>query len=205
MDIEEPAVKYQLQMWPADYLDQERNADTKHEYADGKIIAMAWASPAHNKILANLIGHTYPRLSGKPCKIYPSDLRIYVKSKESYFYPDASIVCGDLEFSDDKQDTVKNPSVIFEILSPSTQDYDIGRKFFFYMQIPTLGQYITIDSASLHVRSGIRQPDNTWKFIELEKITDTVPIEPVGFELALKDIYEDIALPDITENEAKNL
>lgn len=194
MDIEEPALKYQLHLSPSDYLEQERKSEGKHEYAGGKVISMAGASPNHNLILSNIIGHIYPLLKGKPCNIYPSDLRIYVKSKESYFYPDATIVCGELEFSDEKKDTVKNPAVIFEILSPTTEEYDVGRKFFFYMQIKSLQQYITINSTSFHIRSGKRQPDDAWKFQELEGLDESLLIAPFELELALKDIYEGLSL-----------
>ncbi|MGH2643947.1 MAG: Uma2 family endonuclease, partial [Chitinophagaceae bacterium] len=121
-----------------------------------------------------------------------SDLRVYVKSRESYFYPDATIICGDIEYSDEEKDTVKNPSVIFEILSPSTKDYDKGTKLFYYMQISSLRQYIIIDSTSLVVRSGIKQADGAWRFQELDHFTDQLLIEPVSSYLHLKDVYEGI-------------
>ncbi|MGH2644459.1 MAG: Uma2 family endonuclease, partial [Chitinophagaceae bacterium] len=142
METHEPALKYGNSLWPAEFLNWERNSDTKHEYVGGRIIDMAGTSVAHNRILSNIIVEVGSRLKDKPCKIYPSDLRVYVKEKESYFYPDATIICGDIEYSDAEKDTVKNPSVIFEILSPSTKDYDKGTKLFYYMQISSLRQYI---------------------------------------------------------------
>lgn len=192
MDIKEPAVKYKMEMWPAEYIAWERGESNKHEYAEGKIIAMAGASPAHNKILTNLIVSVGSFLRGKPCDIYPGDLRIFVKSKVSYFYPDATIICGDLEFSDDKKDTVKNPAVIFEILSPATEEYDIGRKSFYYMQIESLQQYITVSSTDRHIQSGIRQPDGAWKFQEITHLTESLHINPILFNLQMKDIYDGV-------------
>lgn len=195
MEIHEPALKYETSLWPSEFINWERKSETKHEYAGGRIIDMAGASVAHNLIVSNIIGHIYPALSGKSCNIYPSDLRVYVKSRESYFYPDATIICGDIEYSDGEKDTVKNPSVIFEILSPSTEEYDTGKKLYYYMQIESLQQYVTIDSTSLIVRSAQRQSDGAWRFQELNKLTNQLLILPVSFHLRLKDIYEGIRFP----------
>ena len=181
-------------MSPSAFLDWERKSEDKHEYASGVIVSMAGASPEHNLILSNIIALTGTFLKGKSCNIYPSDLRIYVPSRESYFYPDASIICGALDLSDDIKDTVKNPSVIFEILSPSTEDYDLGRKFFFYMQIGTLKEYVTIDSARRHVRIGRKQADGAWKFEEYFNPADQLLIGPVGLLLSVGDIYEGVAV-----------
>jgi Uma2 family endonuclease len=192
MEVKEPAAKYYPKMTAEQYLEWERKQEYKHEYAGGQIIDMAGASPRHNKILSNLITYVGTHLKGKDCDIYPSDLRIYVKNAESYFYPDASIVCGDLELSDDKKDSVKNPSVIFEILSPSTADYDLGRKLFFYMQIETLREYYAIDSSSKHIRIGRRRENNTWQFEEISIEGAFFSIETIDLKLAFGDIYEKV-------------
>lgn len=192
MEVNEPAAKYHPKMTADEYLEWERKQEYKHEYAGGEIIDMGGASPGHNKILSNLITSVGIHLKGKDCDIYPSDLRIYVKNAESYFYPDASIICGDLELSDDKKDSVKNPSVIFEILSPSTADYDLGRKLFFYMQIETLREYYAIDSSYKHIRIGRRRENNTWQFEEISIEGTFFSIETIDLKLALEDIYEKI-------------
>ena len=187
--VEEPAVKYQTLMGPAEYLSWERAAATKHEYAEGLIVSMAGASSNHNLILSNIIGNCHAALKNKPCNIYPSDLRVYVKARESYFYPDATIVCGEPELSDEVKDTIKNPAVIFEILSPSTEEYDLGKKFFFYMQIESLKEYITIDSSTCHVRTGRRQPDNSWKFEEYTDHAEALLISAIQLQLPLAEMY----------------
>ena len=194
MEIKEPAVKYYGKMTADEYLEWERKQEYKHEFAAGEIIDMEGASVKHNLILSNIIVSVGSNLKGKDCNIYPSDLRVFVKAKESYFYPDATIVCGDLDLSDDKKDTVKNPSVIFEILSPSTEDYDIGRKFFFYMQIESLKEYILIDSLTSHIRVGRRQADNAWKFEEIFALEAMLHINSIGFSVELKEIYEGIKM-----------
>lgn len=116
---------------PEEYLKMERAAEYKHEYFNGEIIAMAGASLIHNRTVANVIGFTYPLLKNKSCEIFPSDLRVSVPSQQSFTYPDATIVCNEPEMLDEKFDTLKNPCVIFEIVSPSTEDYDRGGSFSF--------------------------------------------------------------------------
>ena len=193
MEINEPAAQYYPKMNTSTYLKWERRQDYKHEYVDGDVFAMAGASARHNSILANLIGNIQPFLKGKTCRVYPSDLRVFVKSKESFFYPDASIICGEPELADEFdsiKDTVKNPAVIFEILSPSTENYDLGKKFFFYMQITSLKEYITIDSAKMHIRVGRRQHDNSWTFEELTNKDDSLSIQTIQQQILLSDIYE---------------
>ena len=193
MEFNEAAPKYYPQMSPKDFLDWERKQEYKHEYAGGQIFAMAGASINHNLILKNLIVTAGSFLKNKPCDIFPSDLRVAVKSKDSFFYPDATIICGDPEFDDSQmKDTIKNPSVIFEILSPSTEDYDIGKKFFFYMQMESLKQYITVDSRNTHLRIANKMEDGTWKFSELMEKNDLLFIDSIGLSIPLMDIYSGI-------------
>lgn len=194
MEIKEPAIQYSVMPNAEEYLTWERLQPYKSEYVGGKVIAMAGASPKHNKILSNIVGTIQPYLKGKPCDIYPSDLRVLVKSKDAYFYPDATIVCGELDLSDDFKDTIKNPTIIFEVLSPSTTDYDLGRKFFYYMQIDTLKEYITIDTATLHVRIGNKQENGAWLFKEYNDANDSFTIESIALSISLQDVYSDINL-----------
>ena len=193
MEINEAAPKYYPRMSPSDFLEWERNQEYKHEYIGGEIFAMAGASINHNRILTNIIVSAGSYLKDQYCNIYPSDLRIAVKSKNSFFYPDATIICGELQFDDEGlKDTVKNPVVIFEILSPSTEDYDIGKKLFFYMQIDSLHQYIIIDSRSIHVRITTKMENGTWKFTELTEKNNAFFINSIQLELSLSEIYDGV-------------
>ena len=109
-------------------------------------------------------------------------------------YPDATIVCGEPEMEDDQFDTLKNPSVIIEVLSPSTRGIDKSRKFFFYMQIPSFREYILIDSTTQLVFVSRKQPDNSWKFEQIADTNTSVFIETIDFSFPLKDIYENTVL-----------
>lgn len=197
MEFQEAAPKYYPRMSPTDFLEWERKQEYKHEYAGGKIFAMAVASFNHNRILTNIIVAAGSFLKNKDCNIYPSDLRVAVKSKNSFFYPDATIICGEPEFDDDHiKDTVKNPSVMFEILSPATEDYDIGKKLFFYVQIESLKQYIIVDSRNIHIRIATRMDNGTWKFAELTKEDESILINPIDLQLHLQELYEGVNFMD---------
>ncbi len=192
MEVKEPAAKYHPKMTSAEYLDWERKEEEKHEYLEGEILNMSGASLNHNKIHTNLIGELYLKLKGKACSVYPAELRLYVKAKESYFYPDATIICGDPEMADDKLDMITNPSVIFEILSPSTSDYDMGRKFFFYMQISSLKEYIMIDSQKQSIRVWRKSDDHNLQFQELSADTDFLEIASIEQSIRIEDLYSGV-------------
>jgi len=180
------ALKY---ISPKEYLEAEVLADEKHEYFDGNIVAMAGAREAHNRIVANLMRDIGVFLKGKGCDLFPSDLRIATPSANSYMYPDASIVCGDIEKKDGEFDVCTNPSVIIEVMSDSTRDKDRGFKFFYYQQIPSVKEYILIDSLSYYVQSIRRQQNDLWQFETIENMDVSLNIPSIGLSLPLVDIY----------------
>ena len=176
----------------AEYLEFERNATEKHEYFQGEIFAMSGASFTHNKIFANLFGALSSSLKGKPCQPFGSDLRTSISLNSLFAYPDISIICGEPEFTDDKFDTVKNPTVIIEILSKSTRNYDLGGKFLLYKQIDTLKEYILIDSEAIKLIKYFKNEDNSWLMTEVNSIESSFKLDSVKVEIQLKDIYENV-------------
>jgi len=177
---------------PTEYLVQERAAEYKHEFYKGRVTAMAGASLAHNEILANLIGEMGNILKGKPCRILPSDMRVTIPSGDAYMYPDALIVCGKPELMDDRFDTLMNPVVIFEILSPSTADHDRVKKFHFYRQIPSFKEYVLIDSTQVFVEVSHRQADGSWKFDASSDPDGHLPMQSIESLLSLEEIYRNV-------------
>ena len=175
-----------------EYLEFERNASEKHEYYQGEIFAMSGASFAHNKIFANFFREISSKLKGKPCQPFGSDLRTSVHVGNSFAYPDISVICGDPDFTDDKFDTVKNPTIIFEILSPSTRNYDLGGKFLLYKQIETLKEYVLIDSEAFKVIKYARNEDNSWLLTEMNSLNDDLKLNSVEVELKLETIYDNV-------------
>jgi len=177
---------------PEEYLASERVAESKHEYFKGSVVALAGASLAHNRITANIIREVGIMLKGTPCEIFGSDMRVSVSSEQSFTYPDATIVCGNPELLDDTFDTVKNPAVIFEVVSPSTESNDRGRKFFFYMQIPSFSEYFLVSSTSLYIQAGRKQEDGSWKFEELMDLNSDLYINSIRKSLPLHQVYANV-------------
>lgn len=172
-----------------EYLEFERNSSEKHEYYQGEIFDMSGASFVHNKIFANFFGELSSKLKGKTCQPFGSDLRTSVQVGNLFAYPDISVICGNPDFTDDKFDTVKNPTVIIEILSPSTRNYDLGGKFLLYKQIETLKEYILIDSEAIKVIKYSKNDDNSWLMIEMNSLNENLKLNSVKVELKLEDIY----------------
>jgi Uma2 family endonuclease len=179
---------------PHVYLEEERKSSTKHHYFDGEVVAMAGASIAHNTIVSNLIGETRSFLKGKDCNIFPSDLRVSIPSATTYTYPDATIICGEPEVTDKQKDTVKNPTVIFEVLSRTTRDYDTIRKFMYYQRIASLKEYIIIDSTKQSTAVYQRQENELWKISVAEGSTGTLVIESIACSLAFEELYANVNL-----------
>ena len=189
--VNEPALQYNY-LSQQEYLEAERNAEQKHELMNGKIITMSGASLKHNKIVANLIGTIHPFLNGKPCDVFPSDLRVGVISINSFTYPDVTIVCDKPELLDDNFDTLLNPAVIIEVLSPSTESYDRGNKFFTYQQILSLKEYILVSSTSFLIHTITKKDDGLWKFETIADLAASLTIQTIEQQILLSDIYDNV-------------
>lgn len=190
-EVKEPAPKYNY-VSPEQYLEMEGAAEIKHEYYKGEVFAMSGASVAHNDIAYNINRLVASFLHGKGCKLYGSDFRIHIPQNSLFTYPDFSIVRGKTDTADVYTDNLTNPAVIIEILSKSTKDYDRGTKFNLYRSIPTLKEYILIDSTSLSVEIFTRQHDNSWVLTEFKQLTESFVISTIGLTLHLHDIYDDV-------------
>jgi Uma2 family endonuclease len=184
-----PETKYITQ---EEYLIAERAALNKHEYYEGEIFAMSGASLPHNIIFSNTIGSLSSKLKGKSCRPFGSDLRVHILGNTLYTYPDITIICGKPKTTDHKMDTITNPSVIIEILSKSTRDYDKGQKFTLYRDIDTLQEYILIDSEAVRVETLTRNDDNSWTFREYKSMDDCFMIETVKENMLLAEIYFEV-------------
>jgi Uma2 family endonuclease len=175
-----------------EYLRLENDALEKSEYFQGQIIKMAGAAPNHNRVKDNVIGEIYPVLKkNKSCKSSSSDQRIHIPANSLYTYPDIIIVCGPNKFSKLDRITIVNPSVIIEILSPSTTDYDRGQKFKLYRDIETLLEYVTIDSRKADAQVFRRMPNNQWILADdAFSLTETITIHTIGATLQMADLYD---------------
>ena len=129
------------------------------------------------------------RLRGRDCEVYPGDMRVKVSPSGLYTYPDVAVVCGEPQFEDAELDTLLNPKVLIEVLSPSTADYDRGGKFAQYRRLPSLQEYVLISQDRPLVEHYVRQPPNQWMLTENESLQDTVDLPSIDCELPLAEIY----------------
>lgn len=179
-----------------EYLAFERAAEMKHEYLDGQIYAMAGASPQHNQICFNLAGELRPQLKGRPCRGFSSDQKTSTDPADLFSYPDLTIVCGEPKFHDEQQDVMLNPTVIIEVLSPTTEAYDRGEKFARYRQLKSLSDYILVAQDKACIEHYIRQPGKRpWLYIVETDLSAKIWIASIKCELKLADVYDLVEFP----------
>jgi Uma2 family endonuclease len=186
--VSEAAPKYNL-LSPKEYLEIDRASDEKHEYFDGQVIAMSGASLKHGKVAMNLASKLHSFLEDKECNVLAETMRVATESRDAYMYPDLVIYCGKEELEDDQFDTLLNPSVIIEILSPSTRGVDKGRKFLYYQEIKSLTEYFMIDTVKQRVYIAKKSANHQW-FFDTPVETGSIFIETINFSLPLYDIYK---------------
>ncbi|MHB0938752.1 MAG: Uma2 family endonuclease [Armatimonadota bacterium] len=179
-----------------DYFLLEETSEIKYEYYQGAAYAMTGASEAHNLIVANVISLLHPQLRGKSCRVYPSDFRLKVQSTGLYTYPDVMVICGPTRNAERRNDTATNPSVLIEVLSPSTEDYDRGKKFQHYRTVETLREYIVISQDSPRVEQYIRQDENRWLLQEFKQIDNIVTLTSIDCSLSLTAVYENVSFDE---------
>lgn len=192
-EVKEAAPKYNF-ISPDEYLEMERASDEKHEYYDGYVVAMSGASLVHNHIAMNLYGEISGFLKGKNCQILPSEMRVSTPNRDTYIYPDALIFCDKPELEDDKFDTLLNPTVVFEIWSPSTSKNDMGYKLLYYQNIQSIHEYIMIDSKKRYVQDVQKQPDGAWRIMNITDPSGELEIQSISFTISFDDIYRNTGL-----------
>jgi Uma2 family endonuclease len=176
----------------AEYFDLELPADTRHEYRHGAVIAMTGGTPAHNEIISNLLVLLKLALKKQPYGVFASDQRLWIPERQIYTYPDVMVIARPLELQAGRKDTVTNPVLIAEVLSPSTAAYDRGEKFAAYRTIPTLKEYLLIDQERPHLEQYVKQANHSWLFTEYDDPNAHVPLAAVQGELAFVDLYENL-------------
>ena len=185
-----------LRLTPAEYLEQERRTEFRSEYLNGEVFAMSGASREHGLICTNLIGELRAYLKGKPCELYPADMRVKVRASGLYTYPDVVIACGELEFEDAAVDTLLNPTLIVEVLSNSTEAYDRGNKFKHYRQIPSLKEYVLVSQAQPQVERFLRQGDGEeWLWSAATGLEAAAHFASIDCRVPLAEIYDRVTFP----------
>ncbi len=174
---------------PEDYLEIERQAEYKSEYYNGEMFGFAGAGFNHNIIAVNITTFLNNHLRNKSCIVFNSDMRLFVEAFNLYTYPDVMVVCGKVNFLDDKKDNVLNPLILIEILSKSTESYDRGKKFEFYRSIPSLKEYVLVSPDRPLVEIFAKNEKNLWVLSDEKNLENLVKISSIDLEVPLKEIY----------------
>lgn len=176
-----------------EYLDFERTSDVKHEYFDGEIFAMAGASPNHNIITSNTITQLTNQIGERNCIVFASDQMIRTPSG-LFAYPDISVVCGVPHYDETATDILLNPTLIVEVLSPSTENYDRGEKFKHFKTISTLREYVLIAQDTYRVERYASQSSSDWLFANAIGLTGVIELKSIGIMLELARLYRNVDL-----------
>lgn len=181
----------QFQLYTAEeYLEEEASREVRHEYLGGTIHAMAGASRRHNEVVASILAHIRPQLKGGPCKVYHEAVKLYIKTSlsEYFYYPDVMVGCDP---TDDHDYYLERPSILFEVLSPSTEQIDRREKLLAYQTIPTLRHYVVVAQEERRVE-WLRREDNAWSLTVLTGPEDRIDFPEQGVSLTLAEIYDGI-------------
>ena len=189
----------------ADYLAFERASDVRHEYVDGVVYDMSGGTAAHALLTARLTAELGLQLRGKPCRPYSADLRVHDAETGAYTYPDLTIVCGELQLLDEHRDTLLNPTVVVEVLSPSTEAYDRSRKFAHYRRIASLRDYILVSQDAPLMEVFSRREGDAWLYTPYEGLDASAEVTSIGCTVPLAEVYAGVSFepPAAPEEEAK--
>ncbi len=193
MEVNEAAVAYSKQKISIEeYLEMENASLEKHEYYKGEVFARSGAKIPHVRITDNFLFQLKLKLKEKKCQPYGGDLRIHIPSNTLFTYPDISIICGEVITLDNDEFNALNPTVIIEVLSKTTKNYDRGEKFKLYRDINTLKEYILVDSQSLHVEVFRLNENNHWELEEYNDANVYLEIKAIDESILIAEIYEGV-------------
>ncbi|MDB5193008.1 MAG: Uma2 family endonuclease [Segetibacter sp.] len=195
MEVREPLVAYGKKLFTVEeYLEMEEAAIEKSEYYKGEIFAMSGAKLHHNIIASNTFIALGVKLKGQSCQPFGSDMRVHIAKNTLFTYPDISVVCGEPKTLNNDDFNLLNPTIIIEILSPSTKNYDRGDKFKWYRDIETLQEYILIDSESISIEAFRINKRGFWELQEYTIINQELTFPTLQVSIPLKEIYDRVEL-----------
>jgi Uma2 family endonuclease len=174
-----------------EYLDLDENSENRYEYFDGYVIAMAQPSINHTRITRNLTTAIDLQLKGRDCEVYSSTLRVLIESTGARFYPDVAIVGGAADIIQERGDSILNPVILIEVLSPSNAYIDTGKKLIHYRKIPSLKEYLVVGQHEHFIGHHHMQSHNDlWDYGEYMSVEDVVHLHSVKISITVRDIYD---------------
>ncbi len=178
-----------------EYIEFDKNSMERYEYFDGEVFAMAGGSPEHARISGNTFARLFLKLLGGNCEVFNADMQLKVPAAPPYRYPDVSVVCGEAVFEETQGiKLLVNPLLLIEVLSPSTAEYDLGKKFTEYKSIASFQEYLAISQTHPHIIRYSRHPNGFWVRHDIEGLESEVLLESLNLSLPLSEIYERVKL-----------
>ena len=177
---------------PDEYLAAERLSESRSEYLDGVVCPMTGASANHVQIVGNLTVELGTQLRARNCRFYPIDMKVRLPDSRKFFYPDVTVVCGELQFHDKRRDIILNPVLIFEVLSKSTEAFDRGAKFQAYQTIDSLKEYVLVAQDKPFVEQFVRQADGKWTYTSVAGLEGSLSLPSVECTLNLNAVYDKV-------------
>ena len=193
------AVQHSPRVTVAEYVAMEEASAERLELDDGVVRAMAGASLNHERICINVGSGLLTRLAGKPCDVFNSGAKLAVRESDSFFYPDVMVVCGEIVRHDELKESVANPVVVIEVVSPSTERLDRGRKMHVYRSIPELKVYAIVAQDYAQIDVYRRMDDGGWRIDSVDGLDATLKLDPIGVEIAMAEIYARVEFPTLPE------
>ena len=187
-----------------EYLALERESEDRHYYLDGEIYEMAGETEQHGDICVNIIRELSNQLRGGPCRVWTKDVKIrsgpdpklYRRPKGLYSYPDVVVVCGERQYHDEHKDVLLNPTVVIEVLSPSTEAFDRGEKFLRYrMFVDSLTDYVVVSQTRALVEDYRSQPNGEWVLTSVSELEGELHLDSIDCTLRLAEVYERVSFP----------
>ena len=179
----------------AEYLEIERASEVKHQLVDGEIFAMTGGTFGHSRIAANLLVGLTNRLHGGSCTTVGPDARLWLEAADIATYPDVSVICGERRSPSEDPESTTNPTLVAEVLSPSTERFDRGRKRDAYFTLPSLRHYLLVRADRARIELYTRQDEATWTFRAWGP-AEAMPLPALGIELSVSEVYEGVDLDD---------
>lgn len=180
---------------PEEYLERERAAETRSEYINGVIVSMAGGTMAHDTITGNIFRHIGNQLVGRPCRVFTANMKVRIERANLFRYPDLSALCGPIALHDAIGDVYLNPSFLCEVLSPSTEAYDLGEKFALHRLLDSFVEYLVAAQDRRFVKLFRRSHRGGWEATEFSEPDDLITLESIGCSLHVAEIYDKIEFP----------
>ena len=177
---------------PEEYLAAERLSETRGEYLDGDVHPMTGGTANHIRIVSNITTELNTQLRGRQCDVFPVDMKVRLPDLQKFFYPDVTVVCGELQYHDERRDIILNPLLVVEVLSKSTEAFDRGAKFQAYRTIESLKEYLLVEQNTPLVEQYVRQEDGKWALSTAAGLGSTLTLPSIGCTLNLGAVYDKV-------------